>query len=172
MGLAEQDSDNKTISNDATYLKTHRTASSLRLKREAWTPDWADTGRHEHKTACSYRHHCAPSLPLYHLRANQRLHRSSCFDEWLPDAEWLFADRGYDVDWFRDTLIDRGTMPCIIGRKSRKMPIKYDKRRHKRRNQIERMFGRIKDWRRVATRYNRSPTVFLSAIALAATVIF
>lgn len=63
-------------------------------------------------------------------------------------------------------------MPCIIGRKSRKMPIKYDKRRHKRRNQIERMFGRIKDWRRVATRYNRSPTVFLSAIALAATVIF
>ncbi|MDX1782443.1 MAG: transposase, partial [Thalassovita sp.] len=39
-------------------------------------------------------------------------------------------------------------------------------------NRIERMFGRIKDWRRVATRYDRSPTVFLSAIALAATVIF
>jgi transposase len=37
---------------------------------------------------------------------------------------------------------------------------------------IERMFGRIKDWRRVATRYDRSLTVFLSAIALAATVIF
>ena len=34
------------------------------------------------------------------------------------------------------------------------------------------MFGRIKDWRRVATRYDRSPTVFLSAIALAAAVIF
>ncbi|WP_375261750.1 transposase [Palleronia sp.] len=39
-------------------------------------------------------------------------------------------------------------------------------------NRIEIMFGRLKDWRRVATRYDRSPKVFLSAIALAATVIF
>ena len=45
-------------------------------------------------------------------------------------------------------------------------------RRYKRRNRIERLFGRLKDWRRVATRYDRSPTVFLSAIVLAATVIF
>src|SRR6056297_1149929 len=47
----------------------------------------------------------------------------------------------------------------------------YDKRRYKRRNRIEIMFGRLKDWRRVATRYDRCPKVFLSAIALAATVI-
>jgi transposase len=37
---------------------------------------------------------------------------------------------------------------------------------------IERMFGRLKDWRRISTRYDRSPTVFLSEIALAAAVIF
>jgi transposase len=80
--------------------------------------------------------------------------------------------RGYDADWFRETLVDKGTTPCIPGRKSRKKTVKYDKRRYKRRNRIERMFGRLKDWRRVATRYDRSPTVFLSAIALAATVIF
>ena len=90
----------------------------------------------------------------------------------LPEADWLLADRGYDADWFRDGLIDKGTRSCILGRKSRKTTIKYDKRRYKRRNRIERMFGRIKDWRRVATRYDRSPTVFLSAIMLAATVIF
>jgi transposase len=90
----------------------------------------------------------------------------------LPEADWLLADRGYDADWFREGLIDKGTRPCISGRKSRKTTIKYDKRRYKRRNRIERMFGRIKDWRRVATRYDRSPTVFLSAIMLAATVIF
>ena len=90
----------------------------------------------------------------------------------LPGAEWLLADRGYDADWFRDTLIEKGTKPCIPVRKSRKTTVKYDKRRYKRRNRIERMFGRIKDWRRVATRYDRSPTVVLSAIALAATVIF
>jgi transposase len=90
----------------------------------------------------------------------------------LPEADWLLADRGYDADWFREGLIDKGTRPCILGRKSRKTTIKYDKRRYKRRNLIERVFGRIKDWRRVATRYDRSPTVFLSAIILAATVIF
>ena len=44
--------------------------------------------------------------------------------------------------------------------------------RWKRRNRIEIMFGRLKDWRRVATLYNRCPEVFLSAIALAATVIY
>jgi transposase len=90
----------------------------------------------------------------------------------LPEADWLLADRGYDADWFREGLVDKGIRPCIPGRKSRKTTIRYDKRRYKRRNRIERMFGRIKDWRRVATRYDRSPTVFLSAIMLAASVIF
>ncbi|MFW8637492.1 transposase, partial [Cribrihabitans pelagius] len=54
----------------------------------------------------------------------------------------------------------------------RKKPVKYDKRRYKRRNRIEIMFGRLKDWRRVATRYDRCPKVFPSAIALAALVIY
>lgn len=47
-----------------------------------------------------------------------------------------------------------------------------DKRRYGRRNRIEIMFGRLKDWRRLATRYDRCPKVFLSAIALAALVIY
>ena len=34
----------------------------------------------------------------------------------LPEAEWLLADRGYDADWFRETLVDKGTKPCIPGR--------------------------------------------------------
>jgi transposase len=66
----------------------------------------------------------------------------------------------------------KGIKPCIPGRKSHLDPIKYDKRRYKCRNRIEIMFGRLKDWRGVATRYDRCPTVFFSAIALAATVIF
>ena len=90
----------------------------------------------------------------------------------LPKAQWMLADRGYDADWYRDALQAKGITPCIPGRKSRIMPIKYDKRRYKSRSRIEIMFGRLKDWRRVATRYDRCPTVFLSAIALAATVIF
>ena len=92
--------------------------------------------------------------------------------ESLPRADWLLADRGYDADWFREALSDKGIKPCIPGRKSRGTAIKYDKRRYKRRHRIEMMFGRLKDWRRVATRYDRCPVVFLSAIALAATVMF
>lgn len=60
--------------------------------------------------------------------------------------------------------------PCFP--KSRGKPITYDKRRYERRNRIEIVFGRLKDWRSVATRYDRCPRVFLSAIALAATVLF
>ena len=56
----------------------------------------------------------------------------------LPEADWLLADRGYDADWFRETLVGRGTTPCIPGRKSRKKTVKYDKRRYKRRNRSSR----------------------------------
>ena len=62
----------------------------------------------------------------------------------LPKAQWMLADRGYDADWYRDALQAKGITPCIPGRKSRIMPIKYDKRRYKSRNRIEIMFGRLK----------------------------
>ena len=61
----------------------------------------------------------------------------------LSEADWLLTDRGYDADWFREGLIEKGTRPCIAGRKSRKVTVKDDKRRYKRRNRIERMFGKI-----------------------------
>jgi transposase len=79
----------------------------------------------------------------------------------LPKAEWLLTDRGYVADWFRDALKDKGIKPCITGRKSRGKPVKHDKRR----NRIEIMFGRLKEWQWVATRYDRCPKVFLSTIA-------
>ena len=59
----------------------------------------------------------------------------------LPKAQWLLADRGYDADWFREALKDKG----IKRWKSRGKPIRHDKRRYKRRNRIEIMFGRLKD---------------------------
>ncbi|GAB5463209.1 MAG: hypothetical protein HoeaKO_33000 [Hoeflea alexandrii] len=79
----------------------------------------------------------------------------------LPKADGPLADRGCDADWLREALKDKGIEPCIPGRKSRGEPIKHDKRRYKRRNRIEIMFGRLKDRRRVATRCDRCPKVFL-----------
>ena len=90
----------------------------------------------------------------------------------LPDAEVLIADKGYDSDWFREALTDLEIAPCIPGRSNRKAPIPYDADLYKQRNRIERMFGRLKDWRRIATRYDRCAHTFMSAICIAATVIF
>ena len=90
----------------------------------------------------------------------------------LPTATTLLADKGYDSDRFRAALLQRGIRPCIPGRVHRKHPIAYDPDLYKRRNHIERMFGRLKDWRRIATRYDRCAHTFFSAICLAATVLF
>ena len=90
----------------------------------------------------------------------------------LPDANVLIADKGYDSDWFREALTDLKIEPCIPGRANRKAPIPYDADLYKQRNRIERMFGRLKDWRRIATRYDRCAHAFMSAICIAATVIF
>jgi transposase len=90
----------------------------------------------------------------------------------VPQAGTLLADRGYDADWFRNALIDRDIQPCIPSRKNRKMLIEHDAELYRKRHKIENMFARLKDWRRIATRYDRCPILFLSACALAATVMF
>jgi len=90
----------------------------------------------------------------------------------LPNADTLIADRGYDSNWYREALADKGITPCISGRKNRKETIQYDEVLYKQRNLVERMFGRLKDWRRIATRYDRCAHTFMSAICIAATVIF
>ena len=50
-GLAAEHGEEKTVMIDATYLKAHRTATSLDVKMGAWTPDQSDQGRHEHEAA-------------------------------------------------------------------------------------------------------------------------
>ena len=89
----------------------------------------------------------------------------------LPDADTLIADKGYDSDRFRQALAERGIEPCIPGRSNRKTPVAFDGELYKQRNLIERMFGRLKDWRRIATRYDRCAHTFLSAICIAAILI-
>jgi transposase len=70
----------------------------------------------------------------------------------LAAGNRLLADRGYDASWLREALQHKETKPCIAGRKSCTTTFKHDKHRYKRRNHIEIMFGRLTDWRRVATR--------------------
>ena len=92
--------------------------------------------------------------------------------EALPPAKDMLADRGYDADWFRNALTARGITPCIPSKTNRKVPIPHDKDLYRQRHKIENMFGKLKDWRRIHTRYDRCAHTFFSAIAIAATVIF
>jgi len=90
----------------------------------------------------------------------------------LPPARAMIADRGYDSDWFRAALAARGTKPCIPPTKSRKTPLDYDKALYRQRHKIENLFAKLKDWRRIATRYDRCAHAFFSAICIAAAVAF
>jgi transposase len=84
----------------------------------------------------------------------------------------LIADRGYDANHLRRDLRADGTTPIIPGRRSRKRPIRHDKRRYRDRWRIEAAFCRLKDFRRVATRYDKLAVNFASAVALAAVIAF
>ena len=90
----------------------------------------------------------------------------------MPGVKVLLADRGYDADWFRNALMDKGITPCIPSKKNRKVQIEHDAILYKKRHKIENTFGRLKDWRRVAMRFDRRADIFLSACALAAIVMF
>jgi len=90
----------------------------------------------------------------------------------FPKAKSLLADKGYDADWFRDALAARGIAACIPSKSNRKVPIPHDLALYRLRHKIENMFGKLKDWRRIHTRYDRCAHTFMSAICIAATVIF
>ena len=90
----------------------------------------------------------------------------------LPRAKELLGDKGYDSDWFRAALTARGTTPCIPPRSTRKIQYHYDKTIYKKPHMVEILFAKLKDWRRTHTRYDRCAHTFMSAICIAATVIF
>ena len=81
----------------------------------------------------------------------------------------LLADKGYDGDRCREGMLIRGILPIIPPRSNRKVPEHPDYRRYKDRNRVERMFGKLKQQRRIATRYDKTLLSFESFLNLAAT---
>lgn len=84
----------------------------------------------------------------------------------------LIADKGYDANALRNKLRADGARPVIPGRINRKRTIRYDHKRYRDRWRIEAAFCRLKDFRRVATRYDKLAANFLSAVALATVIAF
>jgi transposase len=88
----------------------------------------------------------------------------------LPASSMLAVDRAYDSDALRRLLIARGTTPVIPNGPRRKHLHPFDRQAYKRRNLVERAFCRLKDFRRVATRYDKLAITYAAAISLAALV--
>jgi|GEM_PF-2005589 hypothetical protein len=77
----------------------------------------------------------------------------------------LLADKGYDSDDVRENLLLNGILPVIPPRSNRSQPISCDYRRYRNRNRIERMFNRLKQFRRIATRYDMTAKSFLAFLS-------
>ncbi|MEJ0095432.1 MAG: IS5 family transposase [Methylocella sp.] len=157
---------------DATHLKAHRTAASL-LKKGLFP---AVSGRTKGGLNSKLHVVCdGAGKPLVMLLSEGQMsdHKGArLMLKALPPASMLIADRGYDSNWFRAALKARGVEPCIPPTRSRKLPIAYDKTLYRQRHKIENMFAKLKDWRRIATRYDRCAHTFFSAICIAAAVLF
>lgn len=90
--------------------------------------------------------------------------------EALAPTRRLIADKAYDAARLRDWLRERRIEAVIPGRAARNVVYPLNRKAYRRRNVIERMFGRLKNWRRIATRYDRLAVNYLAAIALVATI--
>ena len=90
--------------------------------------------------------------------------------ETLPPSRLCAADTAYDSNALRTFLIARGTVPVIPNNPTRKHIQPFDAQAYKRRNVIERTFCRLKDWRRLATRYDKLAANFAATCYIAAIV--
>lgn len=86
----------------------------------------------------------------------------------MPPASHLVADRGHDSFRFRQELEVRSIKPCIPSSRSHRVPFSYDTALYCQRHKVENLFAKLKDWRRVATRYDRCAHTFFSAICITA----
>lgn len=82
-------------------------------------------------------------------------------------AKAILADKGYDADYVFDVAQAIGAEVVILAKSNRKKPRDFDKDLYKERNLIERMFNKIKHFRRVATRYDKTATAYLAFVTIA-----
>lgn len=90
--------------------------------------------------------------------------------ERLPDAAgWIVADKGYASHAFRDLVWDSGARPAIPP-KSNEEPVACPSWIYTNRNRVERLWARLKEWRAVATRYEKTAVSFFGILCLAASM--
>jgi transposase len=154
---------------DSTLVRAHSCAAGARKKggQEALG---RSRGGFTTKVSLSLSDAC---LPLrFTLTAGQRhdITEASAFLQGYRFA-YVIGDKAYDSDVFIAEITSRDATAVIPPRKSRKEPRAYDKELYKRRNLIERFFGWLKQYRRVATRYDKLAVWYLGFVHVASTLI-
>ena len=86
----------------------------------------------------------------------------------LPKGTSLLADRGYDANWIRDLIEDQECTPVIPPKFNRIEAIAFNKRKYRKRNLVERCINKLKQFRHIATRYDRKASAYLAFAKLAA----
>lgn len=81
--------------------------------------------------------------------------------------EALLADKGYDTDAIRAQLAAANVEAVIPAKSNRRVPVAHDRAKYRWRNLVERSFSKLKNWRRVATRYDKTKASYLGFVALA-----
>src|SRR3546814_3368375 len=87
-------------------------------------------------------------------------------------ARQMLGDKAYDSAELRHWLEDRGTRPVIPNTATRKQPFSFDRKAYRQRHRVENAFCRLKDFRRIATRYDRLARNFLASICLVAAIVW
>ena len=90
----------------------------------------------------------------------------------VKSAKRMLGDKAYDSAELREELDERGTRPVIPNRSNRKQPFRFSKRLYKLRWRIEAAFNRLKDFRRIATRYDRLARNYLASVCLVAALVW
>ncbi|WP_426282529.1 IS5 family transposase [Sphingomonas sp. NFX23] len=84
----------------------------------------------------------------------------------------LHADKGYDADAIRQELAKADVEAVIPTKSNRRIPIPHDREKYRWRNLVERLFSKLKNWRRVATRYDKTAELYLGFVALASVTLW
>ena len=154
---------------DATHIKVHRCASNPPGGQDGQALGRTKGGMNTKLHAVVDEAGQAAALFLSPGNDADISHAQTVLEE-IP-AAMVVADKGYDSDPFRQWLKDRGIVPCIPPRRNRKTPARFSKASYRKRHLVENFFERIKNFRRVATRYDKLAQTFFGFACLAAALV-
>lgn len=113
----------------------------------------------------------AKGRPVCLLISPGEVHDAACAEALLDGLEngaVVIADKGYDADRVRAHIRSQGAVPNIPNKSNRKKRFRWTKSIYRQRNQVERFFNKLKQFRRIATRYDKLGATFFAFIQLAA----